>query len=76
MTDREKLLEWVKRVCHNPNLEDEGDLSLVLDKLATWFKHDLGIASKTVSRYSVAYKSTVPDDISVLLAPYRRVVMV
>ena len=72
MTDREKVLDWVQRVCNDSTLEDVEGLSLIIDKLLVWFEQELGIASKTVSRYSVSYKSTIPTDIGVLLSPYRK----
>lgn len=72
MTEREKLLEWAKMYCNNPNLEDKGAFSLVLDQLEKFEKRDLNVKSESLSRYSATYMDSIPQAILDLMATFKK----
>lgn len=73
MERREKLLEWAKLYCNNPNLKDEGAFSIVLDKLEEYEKKDLSVKSESISRYSASYTDGIPQGTLDLLATFKKV---
>lgn len=73
MTEREKLLEWAKMYCNNPNLEDQGAFSLVLDQLEKFEKRDLNVKSESLSRYSATYIDSIPQATLEFLATFKKV---
>lgn len=71
MTDREKLLLWCIKYCNNPNLVDEEDFSLVLDRLGDVTKQ-AGISSESLGDYSVSFSKETAYTIRDMLSPYKR----
>ena len=74
MTDREKLLDWCKKKCNNPELLDENGFSIVLDRLEKLFA-SAGITSESLGDYSQSYGATLDTTIMGILSPYKRLKM-
>jgi len=67
---REDLLQWVQDYTRNPDLEDSGPISVIIDRLKKFEQTDSTVQSKSISRYSVTYREGVPKDIYDMLQPY------
>lgn len=74
MTDREKLLDWCKKKCNNPDLLDDSGFSIALDRLEKLFA-SAGVTSESLGDYSQSYSATLDTAIMGILSPYKRLKM-
>ena len=79
---RENLLIWVKDYCNDQSLEDEGAISLFLDRAEAWLNaHVAGVVSEKLGDYSVAmagggrFENVLPVSLIMFLRPYKKMKM-
>lgn len=75
MTEREKILEWCKKYCNNPNLVDENDFSRVIDEIENIFKR-VGVTSESLSDMSQSFGEDNSFSMRNLLSPYKKLKMI
>lgn len=70
--DRQALLEWCRKKTNNPELKDELDFAMVLDKIEGLLD-SVGITSESIAGdLSQSFGQDAHKDIMVLLSPYRK----
>jgi len=79
---RENLLIWVKDYCNDQSLEDEGAISLFLDRAEAWLNaHVSGVVSEQLGDYSISFgrgesiESALPLSLIMFLRPYKKMKM-
>jgi len=79
---RDNLLIWVRDYCNDQTLEDEGAISLFLDRAIAWLNaHVAGISSESLGDYSVSFQgragieSLLPSSLIIFLRPYKKMKM-
>ena len=77
---REDLLIWVRDYCKDQTLQDEGAISVFLDRAVAWLNaHVAGVASESLGDYSVTFsmsgqlEQNLPISLVALLRPYKKV---
>ncbi len=77
---RENLLEWVRDYCNDATLEDEGAISIFLDRAIDWLNaHVAGIMEESLGDYRVSFQgrgggldSMLPLSLIMFLRPYKK----
>ncbi len=79
---RENLLEWVRDYCNDATLEDEGAISIFLDRAIDWLNaHVSGVNSERLGDYAVSFgigsslETALPQSLIMFLRPYKKMKM-
>lgn len=69
---RSDVLLWAQKYCNNPDLLDENDFAIVIDRLMDLLPQ-AGVAGESMHDMSQSFSKETAFTLKMLLSPYKRV---